>query len=78
MLLAQVAEGIEMAVGFLAIAVADARKTVDEPADEARLKVAGVNVGLAVHDIIPQQHKVGDQCQTLRAAGGGVGAMPRP
>jgi hypothetical protein len=32
----------DVAVGFLAIAVADARKTVDEPADEPRFEVARV------------------------------------
>jgi hypothetical protein len=73
MLLARVAEGLELAVGFLAVAVADARKTVYEPADEAGLEVARVNVGLAVHDIVPQQYEVGDRCQTLRATGAGVG-----
>jgi hypothetical protein len=55
MLLARVAEGFELAVGFLAITVPDARKPVDEPADEPRFEVARVNVGLALHDIVPQQ-----------------------
>jgi hypothetical protein len=73
MLLARVAEGFELAVGFLAITVPDARKPVDERADEPRFEVPRVNVGLALHDIVPQQHEMGDQCQTLHVAGVGVG-----
>ncbi len=53
MRLALGAERIELAVGLLAIAIADAGEAINQLPDEAGREIAGVNVGTTLGDIEP-------------------------
>ena len=53
MRLALGAERIELAVGLLAIAIADAGEAINQLPDEAGREIAGVNVGTTLRDIEP-------------------------
>ena len=55
MRLALGAERVELAVGLLAIAIADAGEAINKLPDEAGREIAGVNVGTTLRDIEPQQ-----------------------